>query len=61
MAQAEVWGRLVTSESSEERTQVVSGGALGQDKMGECGWQVGEGWWQLETGQFWAPSRRLIG
>lgn len=37
MAQAEVWGGLVTSESSEERTQVVSGGALGQDKMGEGG------------------------
>lgn len=49
-AETEVWGQLVPSGSSEERAQVVSGGGLGHDKMGEDGWQV-EGWWQLETAQ----------
>lgn len=43
-AQAEVWGRLDTSGSSEEKAQVVRGGGIGQDKMGENGWQIREGW-----------------
>lgn len=51
MAQAEVCGQLVTSGSPEERAQVVSGGGIGQDKMGEDGWQVGEGCWHLEMRQ----------
>ncbi|TRZ16115.1 hypothetical protein HGM15179_011003 [Zosterops borbonicus] len=42
-AQGEVWGQLVTSGNSEERAQVVSGGGIGQDKMGEDGMTAKEG------------------
>lgn len=42
-AQGEVWGQLVTSGNSQERAQVVSGGGIGQDKMGEDGMTGGGG------------------